>query len=151
MYKGKYQKEAREENRALILWCIINGYEGPNLDEGATFQELREVTGLSAPTVSSHLKSMQREDLVELKHFFPANRLAYVVVDRKAELMNLLSYFIQQEKSVRKEYSAELERLQQSKDQLQAALKPFGKLPKAIRGIMQELEELQVYSKSIRR
>jgi DNA-binding transcriptional ArsR family regulator len=146
----KYQEEKKKENRRLVLWWIINGYEGPNIDEGTTFQELGEVTGLSPPTLSSHLKSLQREGLIEVKHFFPADRLAYVVVDRKAELMNLLFYFIQQEKSVRKEYSAELERLQQSTDQLQAALKPFGKLPKEIQNLMQEMEEMQIHSKPIR-
>jgi DNA-binding transcriptional ArsR family regulator len=137
----KYQEREREGNRSLILWSIIYGYEGPSAgQEGATFEELREVTGLSAPTLSSHLKALQKEGLIQIKHEFPSNRLAYVVVDRKAELMNLLRYFIQREKTVTKESRSELHRLEQATHELEAALKPFGKLPPEIQKLQDELD-----------
>jgi DNA-binding transcriptional ArsR family regulator len=132
-----YQQRERQKNRTLILGNIV-------IENGATFEDLRELTDLSAPTLSSHLKALQRDGLIELKHDFSSDALRYVAVERKSQLLKLLRFFIEEQKSITKGYKAEIERLERAAQELEAALEPFGKLPKEIEEIWDELDRARM-------
>ena len=104
------------------------------------FGELRKTTGLSAPTLSSHLSKLQQEGLIELRYYPELDTRNYVITDEKRDLVNLLRYFIGREKTIVKEYSAEMERLERAAGELEEALKPFGKIPVEIKRLQEDFE-----------
>ena len=108
---------------------------------GATFKELQEITELSAPTLSHHLKELRRDGLIKLEYDSEFDRVAYVIVDDKHNLMHVLTYFVERQKYVVANHKIELNRLERAAHELMEALKPFGKLPVEIQKLQKELEK----------
>lgn len=120
-----------------MLWYIIEGVQDGDWRPGATFNELRKLTELSATTLSAHLKALLAEGLIQRVDDREHDRLAYVIVDEKQRLIELLKDFIERQRKLLKDYT-QVQRLVQD---LEKALKPLGKVPREIQKVMQEMEQ----------